>query len=290
MKPKIKKIGTSKTQSFEVMEVNEAHFFSHWHYHPQFEIMYVLESTGTRIVGDSVRRFYPGEVVVLGPNLPHIWKNDEIYYDKTSRKKATAIVVYFNPDFLGNNLENVPELYELRDFLSLSRQGILLQKDTSRIVTGLLKKITRVNGIDRLLCLLNMLKVIGHSNEYNTLSSNIYSYYISKKNSNKINMVYQYSLDNFRQKITINDISEMINMSPNAFCRYFKSMTGKTFIHFINELRVGEACRLILENNLNFSQICYEVGFENYSNFIRHFKKIKGVTPKNYQSKIGKTR
>jgi AraC-like DNA-binding protein len=289
MKPKIKKVGASKAQSFEIMEVNEPHFYSYWHFHPQLEIMYVLESTGTRIVGDSIKRFKPGEIVVLGPNLPHIWKNDNTYYHKATKKKAKAIVIYFDMDFLGKNLENIPEMYGLTDILKLSKQGLLLLNQTKNTVAGFLHDIVHFNGIDRIICLLNILKAIGQSKEYKVLSSKIYSSQVNEKDCNRINLIYQYSLDNFRECITLNDMSELSNMSPNAFCRYFKSMTGKTFIHFINELKIGEACRLIIENDMNFSQICYDVGFDNYSNFIRQFKKIKGLTPKEYKEKIRKT-
>lgn len=289
MKPKIKKIGASLTQSFEIMEVNEPHFYSYWHYHPQFEIMYVLESTGTRIVGDSVRRFKPGEIVVLGPNLPHIWKNDNIYHLKKSKKQARAIVIYFKENFLGNSMENIPELHGLTDLFHMAKQGLLLQGKTKKSVAQYLHKISKANGIDRLIYLLNILKTIGQSTECEILSSKIHSFNIPKKDFNRINRVYQFSLDNFRKRISITEMSKLANMSPNAFCRYFKSMTGKTFIHFINELKIGDACRLILENEMNFTQICYEVGFDNYSNFIRQFKKVKGITPKKYKALTGKT-
>jgi AraC-like DNA-binding protein len=284
MKPQIKKVGSLKSQSFDIVEVNEPHFFSRWHYHPQCEIMYVLESSGTRIAGDSIKRFRPGEIVFIGPDLPHIWKNDDLYYRKNSRKNARAIVIYFSRDFLGKDMDNIPEMFDVRDLLNTAKQGMLFQGETRKKLAYLLKQSINADGLDRFLLLFNMLKVMAKSNEYQILSSRIFSSAINQKEFDRINIIYNYILEHFKNNIRLEEISKVSNMTPNAFCRYFKLRIGMTFVHFVNEVRVGYACKLLIESKMNITQICYESGFENFSNFIRQFKKIKGITPKTYRA------
>jgi AraC-like DNA-binding protein len=285
MRPQIKKVGSFHSQSFDVVEVNGPHFYSHWHYHPQCEIMYVQESTGTRIVGDNIQRFKPGEIVFMGPEVPHIWKNDHPYYRDREKRNARAIVIYFSKDFLGKDLDDIPEMFEVKELIRRARQGILLHGQTRRRMVYLLKQSLNTEGLDRFILLFNMLKWMAQSKEYDVLSSRVFSNTFTRREFDRINIIYQYILEHFKERLRLEDVSRISSMSPNAFCRYFKSRTGKTFVNFVNEVRVGYAGRLLIESKMTVSQICYESGFENFSNFIRQFKKIKGITPKNYRAR-----
>ena len=270
------------------MEVNDPHFYSSWHFHPQCEIIYVQESTGTEVVGDSIRQFKPGDIVLLGPDLPHIWRNEDIYYKKETKKHARAIVIYFFKDFMGKEITNIPEMHDISELLKKANRGLIFKGQTKKDLANMLVDITRKKGIDRLIHLFNILRTMTQSDEHVVLSSMVYSSPQHKKNFDKINTIYQYILDNFKNKISLAHISAVSNMSPNSFCRYFKSRTGKTFVRFVNEVRIGYAGKLLIENKMNISQICYEVGFENFSNFSRQFREIHGMSPKEYRERIVK--
>jgi AraC-like DNA-binding protein len=170
--------------------------------------------------------------------------------------------------------------------LKKANRGIIFKGQTRKKIADILLEINDAKEIDRLIMLMNILKIMAQSSDYEVLSSMVYSSHFQKKDFDKINNIYQYILDHFKNKITLTDISAISNMSPNAFCRYFKSRTGKTFVHFVNEVRIGYAGKLLIENKMNISQVCYEVGFENFSNFSRQFRKIHGMTPKEYREVI----
>jgi AraC-like DNA-binding protein len=286
MKPLLKIIHSREHEVFELMRVDEPVFFPSWHFHPEYEIMLVLEGRGIRFVGDSIERFEPGDLVFLGKNIPHFYRSDEEYYLGSSAEKSRALVVYFKEDFLGNAFWDLPDMVGLKKLFADAKRGVkfregIKEKIAERI--GLLDD--RKGSIEKVIGLLSVLQSMCESSHYDILSSQGFAPYPVEAECHRMNLVYNYILDHFASNPSLTSISRLANMSPVAFCKYFKSRTNKTYTRFLNEIKIGNACKLLIENRLSISQVCFKVGFNNLTHFNSQFKRIIGLTPTQYQHK-----
>jgi len=284
MKPLLKIIDTQQNNAFQIMKVQEPYFFPSWHFHPELEIMLVEEGTGMRFVGDSVERFESGDLVFYGSNIPHLYRSDAIYYERESRLQSKATVVYFKEDFLGQRFWDMPDVLPVKKFLSLAQRGVKFKGETRKVLEKEISKLDERNdGIEKIIALLTILKIMSESKEYDLLSSNAFTRYVEEDDCVRINRVYQYIMDNYTENPSLQQVSEVANMSTTAFCRYFKSRTNKTYTQFLNEIKIGNACKLLVDDAQSISQICFQIGFNNFTHFNSQFKKIMGVTPREYQ-------
>lgn len=285
MLPSLKKVDSGINEIVEILLVNDKHFYPMWHFHPQYEIMLIENSTGSRYAGDNISLFDKGEITLLGPGIPHLFRNHPEYYQKGSRRRAKATVIYFSQDFAENPLMNVQEFSKIKELLQLSHRGIRIKENSCLQVARLIKRTAKSSGIKRYLDFLAMLNFIAWESEYEVLSSAGYLKKTNEKDVSLINQVFNYLLDNFNRNIRLDEIAEIANMSPTTFCRFFRKRTNKTFISFLNEMRIGYACKLLIENNnMNVSQVCFESGFNNLTNFNIQFKKIKGISPQGFRA------
>lgn len=269
-------------RSFTVSHHEYPSLFKVWHHHPEIELVLLLKSTGTRFVGDSLETFEPGQLVLLGENLPHMWLNDPEYYDEESELKAEAIAVHFKLDFLGPDFFDSPELLKIADLLNRSRQGILF-KNIDNYTKGLMKQLVFCQGVERLTMLFTILNMLSEAKDVEYLSSEGFINSFSQKDTNNLKKVYEYIFKNFNEPIQLKEVAEIARMNPAAFSRFFKKIHKKTFIRYLNEIRVGYACKLLIENKHKVLAICFDCGFTNISNFNRQFKLIQGMTPTQFQ-------
>lgn len=287
MKLRRKIINAQENKVFELMKVHEPHFYPSWHFHPEYEIMLVQKGAGMRFVGDSIERFQEGDLVFYGANIPHLYRSDTEYYEKESDLLSQAIVVYFRENFLGQSFWNLSEAAPIKKLLSLSKRGI---KFKGKVKTKLKNKIQnlddRKEGIEKIIDLLSILKTMAEIQEYELLSSRSFTKHIGEKDYERINKVYQFILDNYADDPSLEEVSEIAHLSPTAFCRYFKKRTNKTYSQFLNEIKIGNACKLLIEKELSISQICFESGYNTFTHFNNQFKKITGLTPSEYQLKL----
>lgn len=284
--PSLKKVDSGKDEIFGVLRVNDSYFYPLWHYHPQYEIILIKEGIGNRYVGDNISPFYEGEILLLGPNIPHIFRNDPEYFVKGSRKMVKAIVLYWNYRVIKSDLFNLNEFTPIRELLQQSKRGLLIKGASKKTVARLLNRVVNKEGIDRILEFISMLHFVATKAEYEPLSSLGFSATINGEEVTKLNKIFDYLLNNFSRTITLKEIADISNMSPTTFCRYFKKITNKTFITFLNEIRVGHASKLLIENkNKNISQICFESGFNNLTNFYIQFHKFKKLSPMEFKNK-----
>lgn len=282
-KPLFQKINLTVNKSFNILKVDRPYFIVPWHFHPEVEIMLIMKGTGTRFIADSIEEFEPYDLVMVGANLAHVWKNCHQHYEESSYLRAEARVILFREDCFGKDFFDIAEIEGIKNLLIRAGRGIKFFGDTKSVIASKIIAAFEQNELDRFISLIQILHELSLSKEYSILSSIGYVQQIQASDLYHLNLILDYLIKNFRKEIKLDQISKLANMSPSAFCRYFKSRTNKTLIQFINELRIGYANRKLLETRDNISTICFESGFNNISNFYDHFYKITGKHPSQFR-------
>lgn len=267
--------------SFSTQVNKMPHFLKIWHYHPELELGLNLESEGTRFIGDSIEKFEPGELILIGENLPHMWLNDEKYFEKDSNLLARSVGVHFKKNYLGNTFFNTPEMSHILELFNRAQFGIKFLKIDNETIEEI-QEMAALGGFDKSIRFLMILNKLARHKEYKLLASEGYvnSFRIHKNET--LDKVYAYIFKNFKKEITLQDVADIAHMNPSAFSRFFKRVNNKTFSTYITEIRIGYACKLLMENKYNINEICYESGFNNISNFNRKFKIIVKCSPSTY--------
>jgi AraC-like DNA-binding protein len=261
------------------------HFTYPWHFHSEFEIVYVLKSSGRRFVADSAEPFQEGDITLMGSYLPHFWKSD-VPDDMENASRVNAIVVQFHKDFFREEINSYPEFHRINELLKRAARGIHFSKTSGEKIGKMLKRLLKLNGLERMLYFIKLMDAMARIDSYRILASKAYLLEEHKELNNRLDKIMHFINTNYQRKITQEEVANKIGMNTVAFCRYFKEKTGKGFIFFINEMRIGYACKLLIENHLSISQICFESGFNNISNFNRMFKRQTGSTPGEYQQQF----
>lgn len=280
MKPELRKISTGPAESFSIRQDSVPDINNKWHYHHELELIHIKEGTGTHFIGDNIRRFQSGDIVLIGANLPHFTRFDEIYFES---KRPDIRVAHFLETFCGKDFLCLPENSSLNSVIERARKGILIQGKTREEVALVMEKMLKAEGHEKLIMLLHILNQIANISGPTILSSIGFNTIVGDFERDRITDIYEYSLRNYNKKIHLDEIAAVAKISPNSFCRYFKSRTRKTYSQFLLEIKVGQACKLLIENKLNIKQICYESGFNNYVSFHRYFKRITHKTPAVYK-------
>ncbi|MFH5832207.1 AraC family transcriptional regulator [Halalkalibaculum sp. DA3122] len=284
MEAELLKRSIHHNRSFVVENHSYKNFLKVWHYHPETELVIILESSGTRFVGDSIERFKPGEIVLIGESLPHLWLNDDKYFEEDSDLQAKANVIRFNKQF-ETGLLSIPEMRPILNLFGRSKHGIKFEGTSNPKIRELVNSLFDLHGLKKVKVLLDILEYLALQEEYSILSSPGFVRCFERKKDSKILQVYEYVMENFTNDISLDDVADLVNMNPSAFSRYFKRIQKKTFTQFLKEVKIGYACKLLLEQKYNISEICYRSGFNNISNFNRQFKSEKNMTPTMYIDK-----
>ena len=286
MKPQLLKVPRGLQQSFSIRRDVVLYFYNQWHYHPELELIHIEQGSGTQFVGDNIQNFQSGDLILLGPNLPHYWRCDEKYFQNNTNLYAQATVVHFSENIFGETFLSLPENKAISELLDKAKRGMKLLGDENIKVKQLLQNLLEQKETNPMIALLQILQSLSQCKETSLLSNSYYSEGFDQHDTDRINHIYQYSLNNFQQKITIEEIAEVANISPHSFCRYFKSRSRKTYSQFLLELRIGHACKLLLEGKLSVAQTCYESGFNNFANFNKYFKIVTKKSPLQYQKEF----
>ncbi|NIJ54851.1 AraC family transcriptional regulator [Dyadobacter arcticus] len=288
MKPQLLKVHTGLRKSFSVRQDVVLYFYNQWHYHPELELIHIEQGSGTQFVGDNIQNFQSGDLLLIGPNLPHYWRCDEKYFHRESKLYAQATVVHFSEDVLGKPFLTLPENKAIDELLLKARLGMKISGKGTENVKALLKGLLNQTTGNPIISLLQILEALAHCPEIKLLSDTPYQHEFDAFDTDRLNHIYQYSVSNFQKKISIEEISEVANISPHSFCRYFKSRSRKTYSQFLLELRIGHACKLLSESHLPVAQVCYDSGFNNFANFNKYFKIHTGKSPLIYQKEFRK--
>jgi AraC-like DNA-binding protein len=283
MKPSLRKAVPNPECSFIVrMDVGK-NMKNNWHYHPDCELLYIRRSTGTWLVGDYVGRFRSGDVILIGPNLPHSFRHEYAYVMERDKEPGEAIVALFLKRILGDTLLDLPEVKGIKNILALSEKGLKLTGRTRQKVAAMMEKMLDESPGRKLIDLLLILQMIAEEKGFKVLASNGFSYDSDGVDNARINAIFEYTFNNYQNQITVEEIAALVNMGKHSFCRYFKEKTKKTYIQFLMEVRIGKACRLLLEDDMNVAEVCYSSGFNSISHFNHQFKAIKNKSPMEYK-------
>lgn len=288
MKPVLEHLPLDPEESFVVKSFDYPYYPTPWHFHPEYEIVLVTESTGKRFIGDSISDFKAGDLAFIGPNLPHLYRNDVEYYSKeTSSLRAKSIVVHFLEQSFGEDFLSLPETKNLSNLFSKSLRGIEVTGRTNEIISKKLHELCELKGLARWLQLLEILHLLSESKEL-TIISRTHVVGKNEMESDRMNKVFEFVMKNFTREITVVEVANEVNLAENSFSRYFSQRTRKPFITFVNEVRLNHASKLLQENKLSVSEICFASGYNNLSNFNRQFKNIYKISPLTYARQFHK--
>jgi AraC-like DNA-binding protein len=279
----LEKVYYGQDRSFKYWEfLPQRRFDCPFHYHPELELTLIVSSSGQRYVGDHIGRFNEGDLVLMGPNLPHSYVNDE----KT--KRAGSVVLQFLPECLGPGFFQLGEMHEVRALLARCRVGLSFHGTARERVARALEQMSDLNGAARLVAFIEILQELAKSRDYRRLASPTYAPSLALYQGERINRVCELISRRFRENLTQAEAARVAKMSGPSFSRFFRRATNKTFRAFLNEVRVGHASRLLLESDQSVAEICYDSGFGNLSNFNRQFLKLRKISPRDFRKRATK--
>lgn len=269
--------------SIIIVERDQPFFSSEYHFHPEFELVYIKEGHGKKIIGSSIYEFNKDELVLLGANLPHVWISDKNKVRKDTSSKAT--VVYFDAGIFSDLFFKMDETKQLNKLFTDAKQGILITGDAKTKALLKLKKLKSTKGVDKIICLLDMLNVIAAGEE--NICFNHKTSVHQKQTSERLTNVFDYINSNLKKNIALKDAAKIVNLTPESFCRYFKQKTGKRFIDYLHQTRIFNAKQLLLNSDFTVAEIAYKSGFKTASNFNKLFKKSTGFCPTEFRKVSG---
>lgn len=285
----------SSRESFHCEVVKGSGYGARWHFHPEVQLTLVLKSAGYRIVGDNIAPLVPGDLVLVGASLPHVWHQEEgrgnvkcgVRNAESRKEKADAvhaIVVRFREDFLGDHFLQSPEMEAVRRLLKRSARGLQVRGATRDTVAGLMQELAESQGLRRLVKLLEIVNVLAASKHLHPVASANFSPELRDSDTPRMQRVMRYIHDRLDEVIEREEVARCAALSEGAFSRFFKTRTGKTLPQYINELRVGNACTRLRDADAKVADIALACGFENLANFNRQFRAITGMSPREYRS------
>lgn len=287
MRGTFQKVSYKQQESFVVCHDLDAFINSHYHHHPELELIYILKGEGILTIANNSQKFRPGEMFLLGANMPHSFIRQQ---NNIKPKLCETITLHFSDNFLGNTFLNLPEASHLSMLFTHAQRGLQIGDDTKNKVVELMFDLLNVTSLKRILLFLEVLGLLANCNETSECKPIIEkkkSYYQkAPSETGRLEKIYQFTHDNYKNEILLKDVASLVNLSTTSFCRYFKNATAKSYYDFLLQVRIDQACRLLLENDLPAEQICFACGFNNSANFYRQFKKITGVTPLHYRKQF----
>lgn len=251
-----------------------------WHYHPEIELIFLKGGSGKRQIGSSISYFSDGDLLLIGSNLPHCGLTDE------TTGNDYEVVIQFLPEFLGEHFWDYPEMKRISTMLNAAKAGIVFGDSAKKKIRKKIEDMSKASPLTRLTGLLEILDELSVSKDYELLNAGRYQFQTQVDDNDRINMVFNYVKDHFMEQISMEQISELVSLTVPSFCRYFKKITNKTFTRFVNEYRITHAMKLLAEQPLSITDICYESGFSNFSYFNKTFKSLTGKSPMQYRKEF----
>ncbi|SEJ03319.1 AraC-type DNA-binding protein [Dyadobacter sp. SG02] len=270
--------------SFRIFGYEVAEFDAPWHYHPEYELTVILQSEGIRYVGNSMESFEAGDLVLLGPNLPHCWKNTP-----DSQGPASSIVAQWPGDFMGTGWQDVEEFKSVKRLLQLAGQGIRFSQEVSGMVTPILAEMLEMQPFPRLMKFLEVLELLASVKNIHFLCEQGFAYPLNYEDNQRINTVYNYIREHYAERITLTTLAGLVYMSEESFSRFFSRTMQKPLFTFLNEYRINIASKMLIETDMQVAEISFACGYESPPFFFRQFRKFGGMTPAAYRKQFRTT-
>ena len=278
----------SKSSPLKARFYDYPYFTYPWHFHTEYEIIYVKEGTGMRFVGNNAEKYADGDILLLGSDLPHYMKSDEVYRQEGSTLRTTGTIIQFEQNFMQYSFDYYPQFQQIKMLLEESKRGIIFPKQDATRVGELLSGFLSLSGFHQISGLLDLLQELAVSPQRRTLASLHYYEKFPTLGNKRIDKIISFINNNYTRSLKLNEIAGMASMNSSAFCRYFKENIGKTLLQYVMEMRVGYACKLLALGEMDISQIAVECGFDSITHFNRTFKQLVNLTPTQYRSNIMK--
>ena len=256
---------------------------SHWHYHQEFELSFITEGSGKRLVGDSIEAFHPGDLIFIGPRIPHVWFSEESRGRQHSGRTLESVYMLFNNDILPAGLTGLPEFDHVRKAVNLSERGIRITGTTLNEVSKIMLQLPYLNHIKRLMFFYEIMDLIGRSDSFSYLASAEYVKTKFKTTNSRVNHIHEFLMKNYQNDIDLHEVADIVHMAPASACRFFKSSTGLTIFEYLNKIKIDYSCQLLLNTDLNIVDISYDCGFNNLSHFNKQFRKFINKTPTQFR-------
>jgi AraC-like DNA-binding protein len=289
MRPLYQELSFLPTNYVNVYKEELPHFTVPWHYHPEIEIMYILEGTGIRFVGDSVEKYEVGDLCMIGSRLPHEWRNDQAFFEKRTNLRASCYCIFLVKELFGATLLDTPEMQHIKSLIERSNRGIKFTGKARIEIGAEIIEYVKERGAAKIARLILLLEQMAVTTEYELLASVGYTkHHLNTEDFERFNKIYRYIMENFAHPIRLEEVASLAGLTPNAFCRYFRERTKKTFVQYLNDIRIGHAKKLLIEGRQTIAALSMESGFNNLSNFIEQFKRSTHMLPSEYQRKFHK--
>ncbi len=261
-------------------------FYRPYHFHKECQLSYILNSSGSVYISNSCVSFKKGDLFLLGKNLPHVFRSENSAEGETqSENPARAISVFFDYDQFMALLGQLPEARKVMDLLADSKYGIKSSVEKGSLLEKWMLSMNNAQGFDQVIAMIKTLTLLTDSKSMQYISPS--SIPIKDPlDGKRLDQVFNFIQDNYEKPIALEDVAAQINMTPSAFCRFFKKKTQKTFTNYLIETRIAKACRLLIQNDNTVSETCFESGYNSTSNFHRHFRRITGLSPNEYKKKV----
>ncbi|SHN08575.1 AraC family transcriptional regulator [Chitinophaga sp. CF418] len=261
------------------------YFYPHLHRHQEIQLTWIQQGEGTLVADNNMHAFRPNEIFWLGANQPHIFKSEASYFQPKSRKKIVALVIFFNPDGELAGFFNLPEIKMLKNFIQQHQSGFKVPQEHATEISSRMLKVTNSSGTEQLLQFVELLKQLSSYQDITPLASGQKTQLVSEHEGIRIGHIYNYIMHNYDQPITLEDAAKQAHMTPQAFCRFFKKHTLHTFVSFLNEVRINEACKKLTDGTYdNIATVAYTCGFNSITNFNRVFKTVTNKSPSEYMN------
>lgn len=281
-KAKFLSMGYEPGSALTIKHQKVKYFPNPLHYHKELELAYIIEGHGTRYIGSSIKSFKKGDLVLVGEQLTHVWMSDTVFYEDNDMY-TQAIVVKFCPDFAGKDFLKLPEAHGVAQTINDAAGGLRIKGEANKTIGAILYKMLEQSPLEQILSLIQILNLMSITENKYVLSNFDLHKSTNPKEKDRMNRIIKHSTLHFRRTIPIEEIAGIASLSKSAFCRYFKNTIKKSYLEFLYEIRVEYACKLLVEDDLGMTQICYDAGFNNPSSFSQIFKRIKGVSPNTYR-------
>ena len=284
MKAQLLRVCIEPERSFSIRKDRTARMNNQLHFHEEIEMIRFHQDGGILFIGDNIYHLRRGDLVLIGANIPHYCRYNAAYPEMEDSENPLATVIHFSGKLLGAEFMQLPESRGIKNILEKAGRGLLIKARLAAETGYFMEKIYTSAGMSRMIALLECLHAFANCSEISYLSSVFNNYNcLAQKDNDRLHSVYNYTLSHFKRKIHLDEIAFVAYMAPNSFCRYFKSVSGKTYSQFLHEIRIGHACKLLMIPSNSIKRVCFESGFHNFSCFHKMFKLMKGTTPQLYK-------